>query len=58
MSTLTTKLAFNEDLDTEGRVFSSCFIKTFNKNGTKVFTSREIQEVAQCTFDELEKMYR
>ncbi len=58
MSTLSTKLALNDNLDTEGRFFSACFVKTLNKNGTNVFTSREVQEVAQCTFNLLEKIYK
>ncbi len=58
MSTLSARLSFNESLDIEGRLFSACFVKTLHKNGTKVFTSREIQEVAQCTFDALEKIYK
>lgn len=58
MSTLTPKIAFNQELDVEARLFSSCFIKTFDKYGSKVFTSREVQEVAQCTFNSLEKVYR
>ncbi len=34
------RISFNEDLDMEARVFSSCFIKTLDKQGTKVFSSR------------------
>lgn len=58
MSLPSHKISFNEELDVEARVFSSCFIKTFDKNGTKVFSSREVQEVAQCTFNALEKLYK
>ena len=58
MSNLSVKLALNDSLDTEAKLFSICFIKTLDKTGTNVFTSREVQEVAQCTFNELEKNYR
>jgi hypothetical protein len=58
MSDLSVKLALNDSLDREAKLFSICFTKTLDKTGTKVFTSREVQEVAQCTFDELEKIYR
>lgn len=58
MSHLSTKIAFNENLDVEARYFSVCFVRTLKKNGNKVFTSREVQEVAQCTFNGLEKMYK
>ena len=58
MSTLSHKISFNEELDVEARLFSACFIRTLDKTGTKVFTSREVQEVATCTFNALEKLYR
>ena len=58
MSLPSNKISFNEELDVEARVFSSCFIKTFEKTGTNVFSSREVQEVAQCTFNALEKLYK
>ena len=58
MSTLTSKISFNEELDVEGRIFSSCFVKILDKHGNKVFTSREVQEVSQCTLNKLEKLYK
>jgi hypothetical protein len=51
-------LSFDESLDLEARVFSACFSKTFNKTPNKVFTSREVQEVASCTFNELERLLK
>lgn len=58
MSTLSHKISFNEELDVEARIFSTCFIRTLDKTGNQVFTSREVQEVAQCTFNALEKLYK
>ena len=47
------KISFNEELDVEARLFSSSFLRTLDKTGFKVFSSREVQEVAQCTFNAL-----
>ncbi len=58
MSTLTSKLSISEDLDLEARIFSSCFVQTLGKHGSKVFTSRETQEVGQCTINQMEKFYK
>jgi hypothetical protein len=58
MSTLSHKISFNEELDVEARLFSACFLRTLDKNGNKVFSTREVQEVAQCTFNALEKLYK
>lgn len=58
MSTLSNKISFNDELDVEARIFSACFIRTLDKTGDKVFTSREVQDVAQCTFNALEKLYK
>lgn len=59
MSTLlSNKVSFNEELDVEARVFSACFIRTFNQTGTRVFSSREVSDVAQCTFNALEQLYK
>jgi len=58
MSLVSHKISFNEELDVEARVFSSCYIRALDKTGNKVFSSREVQEVAQCTFNALEKLYR
>lgn len=40
MSQVSHKISFNEELDVEARIFSACFIRTLDKNGNKVFTSR------------------
>ncbi len=59
MNTVTShKVSFNEFLDVEARIFSSCFVRTFDKTGNQVFSSKEINDVAQCTFNSLEKLYR
>ena len=52
------RIAFNEELDVEARMFSACFLKTYEQNGNKVFTSKEVQTVAQCTFNVLEQLYK
>jgi hypothetical protein len=57
-SNLTGRFAFNENLDIEARIFSACFVRTLHNNGTNVFTSREVQDVAQCTFNALEKIHK
>jgi hypothetical protein len=57
-STLSHKVSINEEMDVEARVFSACFIRSMDKTGNKVFSSREVQEVAQCTFNALEQLYK
>lgn len=51
---LSNRVSFNEELDVEARVFSACFIRTFDNTKNTVFSSREVQKVAQCTFNVLE----
>lgn len=58
MSIVPQQISFNQELDSEAKVFSHCFLKTINVHGNKVFSSKEVQEVSQCAFDLLEKMYR
>jgi len=53
MSTVSNRIAFNEYLDIEARMFSSCFIKSLDKAGSKIFSSKEVQETSQCTFNQL-----
>ncbi len=55
---LSHRVSINEELDVEARVFSACFIKTFDSTQNKVFSSREVQKVAQCTFDALSELYK
>lgn len=56
--TLSHRVSMNEELDVEARIFSTCFLKTADKTGNQIFTSREIQDVAQCTFSTLEKLFK
>ena len=57
-TSLSSGIAFNQDLDLEARIFSACFLRTIDQRRNQVFSSREVQNVAQCTFDSLENSFK